>query len=179
MPVRLHTNTETYQIHNYEQGSRMHVGLCVLNIAWSITPSSGSSQSILSVLHLTDLSIHLVLSSIWSITSTRPHKTIGRWMWNMHEVIQSICSLTSPDSLAQEESLLNYLPYTWLFWRALNLANWSENVIGEYKFGEYSNIDSMHVRVRVHVRSHSQQHTCLSLLSARVCRCCTSDLLCW
>ena len=72
-----------------------------------ITPSSGSSQSILSVLHLTDLSIHLVLSSIWSITSTRPHKTIGRWMWNMHEVIQSICSLTSPDSLAQEASLLN------------------------------------------------------------------------
>jgi len=34
MQVRLHTNTETYQIHNYEQGSRMHVGLCVLNIAW-------------------------------------------------------------------------------------------------------------------------------------------------
>ena len=42
-----------------------------------------------------------------------------------------------------------YIPYTWLFWRALNLANWSEIVIGEYKFGEYSNIDSVHVRVRV------------------------------
>ena len=46
-----------------------------------------------------------------------------------------------------------WLPYTWLFWRALNLANWSENVIGKYKFGEYSNIDSVHMRVRVHVRS--------------------------
>ena len=29
-----------------------------------------------------------------------------------------------------------YIPYSRLFWRALNLANWSKNVIGEFKFGE-------------------------------------------
>ena len=31
---------------------------------------------------------------------------------------------------------LNFIPYSRLFWRALNLANWSKNVIGEFKFGE-------------------------------------------
>ena len=29
------------------------------------------------------------------------------------------------------------IPYSWLFWRALKLANWSKNVIGEFQFGEY------------------------------------------
>jgi len=58
------------------------------------------------------------------------------------------------------------VPYMWLFWRALNLANWSENVIGEYKFGEYSNIDSVRVRVR------SSRH--LKVKYLREMSCCTS-----
>ena len=28
------------------------------------------------------------------------------------------------------------IPYSRLFWRGLNLANWYKNVIGEFKFGE-------------------------------------------
>ena len=33
--------------------------------------------------------------------------------------------------------LNHYIPYSWLFWRALKLVNWSKNVIGEFEFGEY------------------------------------------
>ena len=35
------------------------------------------------------------------------------------------------------DSQLSEVPYSWLFWQVLNLANWSKNVVGEFKFGEH------------------------------------------
>jgi len=89
------------------------------------------------------------------------------WGSSTHRVCLCVCYRSSGRSgylMSQKK-----VPYTWLFWRALNLANWSENVIGEYKFGEYSNIDSVHVRSAC---MRSSRH--LKVKYLREMSCCTS-----
>ena len=50
-----------------------------------------------------------------------------------------------------------YIPYSWLLWRALKLANWSKNVIGEFQFGEYVCAARHPV---AHYYAHDYAHAC-------------------
>ena len=60
-------------------------------------------------------------------------------------------------SLEKSGRLFDVL-YSWLFWRALKLANWSENVIGKYMCAAHDPVVHYYVRDYASSPSRARAH---------------------